>query len=38
MDKLSTRPIRRSRILAGRVMADAVTMLLQGQSSWVLPC
>jgi ABC-2 type transport system permease protein len=30
MDKLLTSPIRRSRILAGRVMADAVTMPLQG--------
>jgi ABC-2 type transport system permease protein len=30
MDKLLISPIRRSRILAGRVMADAVTMLLQG--------
>jgi ABC-2 type transport system permease protein len=30
MDKLLISPIRRSGILAGRVMADAVTMLLQG--------
>lgn len=30
MDKLLVSPIRRPRILAGRVMADAVTMLLQG--------
>jgi ABC-2 type transport system permease protein len=30
MDKLLISPIRRSSILAGRVMADAVTMLLQG--------
>ena len=30
MEKLLISPIRRSRILAGRVIADAVTMLLQG--------
>jgi ABC-2 type transport system permease protein len=30
MDKLLTSPIRRSSILLGRIMADAITMLVQG--------